>query len=271
MIVAAVTIILIIIIGITAGGRSKVTFVENIVGKLITPIQGFIYDIGESVSGTFNSITNLSDIKRQNAKLEEEITKLKKENRTYEDIIMRKEYLRKEAILKDTIEYNYVESEIIGKDPGNWFDKFIIDKGAKAGIKKGDAVVQAVEVEDEIIEEGLVGKVIEVGDDWAKVISIIDEGNKVSYKVLRTQDGGIIAGSINGEITGYLFDNKAEVVKGYKVVTSGLGGVYIKDLYIGEIVDVTKNDDDLMKTIKLKSAIDFKRLNKVFVITDKKE
>lgn len=264
-----VAIILIIIIGITANDREKITSIENLIGSIITPIQKIFYNSSESVVGTVKSIGSITQLKNENSSLKEENAKLKEQVRNYEDIISKTDYLRNAAILKEKTKYNLVETQIIGKDPENWFDRFVIDKGSKDGIKKGDAVIQGIEVDGNTIEEGLVGRVVEVGDNWAKVIAIIDEGSNLSFNVIRTQDGGIIKGDFEGNISGYLFDTKADVVKGDKLLTSGLGGIFIKGLYIGEISEVTKNSDDLLVNIEVKSAVNFNKLQNVFVIIGK--
>lgn len=270
MIVTVVAIILIIIIGVTASGREKITSLENLIGNIITPVQKFFYRGGESVVGTFKSIGSISQLRTENTALNEENAKLKEQVRNYEDIISKSDYLRNAAILKEKTNYNLVEAQIIGKDPGNWFDRFIIDKGTKDGIKKDDAVIQGIQVDGNTVEEGLVGRVVEVGDDWAKVIAIIDAGSNLSFNVIRTQDGGIMKGSLDeGNISGYLFDTKADVVKGDKLLTSGLGGIFIKGLYIGEISEVTKNSDDLLVNIEVEPAINFNKLQNVFVIIGK--
>ena len=57
-------------------------------------------------------------------------------------------------------------------------------------------------------------------------------------------------------------------MKGDKLYSSGLGGIYVKDLYIGEIIDVIKKDEDLTKQIEIESIVDFKKLYKVFIISN---
>ena len=101
------------------------------------------------------------------------------------------------------------------------------------------------------------------------MVSIVDETSNISFKTIRTQDGGIISGSVDNDLKGYLFDSKADVVKGDKLFTSGLGGVFVKDLYIGEINDVVKKDEDLMKQISITPAVDFKKIYKVYIISNK--
>ncbi|MCF6460591.1 rod shape-determining protein MreC [Clostridium sp. Cult3] len=268
MIVTIVAIILIIIIGITSTERMSLTKIEKVFGNIFAPVEKFFYNIGKKTSDFFMSIKNIGNLKEENEELKIKIVELEEQNRSYEDLIGKSEYLKNEAELMKNTRYKLISAQIIGKEPGNWFDRFMIDKGLKDGIKKGDTVIQAVETDGNIVQEGIVGRVIEVGDNWAKVISIIDENSKISFKVIRTQDGGVISGSVDGKLSGYLFDTKADVMKGDKLFTSGLGGIFVKDLYIGEIKDVVKKDEDLMKNIYIEPSVDFKKLYKVFIISD---
>ena len=269
MIVTIVAIILIIVIGMTSSGRLKITGIEKIIGNILSPVEKVFFNIGRSISNAFSTIGNIRKMKNENEELKKEIAKLEEENMRYEDIIAKSDFLKNELDLKRNTKFNLIEAQVIGKEPGNWFDRFIIDKGLKDGINKGDTVIQGVEVEQNIVKEGIVGRVADVGDNWAKVVSIVDETNNISFKTIRTQDGGIISGSIDNELKGYLFDSKADVVKGDKLFTSGLGGVFVKDLYIGEINDVVKKDEDLMKQISVTPAVDFKKIYRVYVISNK--
>ncbi|QIB26593.1 rod shape-determining protein MreC [Caloranaerobacter azorensis] len=271
MIVALVAIILLIIIGITSKNRQSITSIENIVGKIVTPVQGLFYTVDQKITNAMKSVTNVFKLKAENEKMKAEILKLKAENRKMEDIISRAEYLKNEAIMLEKSKYNFIKAKIIGKDPGNWFDRFIINKGSRDGIKEGSIIIKAVKLDEDIIEEGLVGKVIEVGDSWSEVLAIVDEGSKVSFKVIRTQDGGILNGSITGEMSGYLFDSNADIVEGDKLITSGLGEVFVEGLYIGKIKKVIKKGNDLVKRILVEPAINFKKLDYVYVITGVKE
>ncbi|MCF6465377.1 rod shape-determining protein MreC [Clostridium sp. Cult2] len=268
MIVTAVAIILIIVIGITSSKRMGLSKVERIVGNIFSPLEKVFFNIGKSVSGFFNSIKDISTLREENDRLKLRVAELEEKNRIHEDLIGKSEYLKSEKELVENTDYNLIAAQVIGKEPGNWFNRFTIDKGLKDGIKKGDTVIQGVEIDEGIIQEGIVGRIVEVGDNCSKVISIIDENSKVAFKVIRTQDGGIISRSVDGRLNGYLFDSKADIMKGDKLFSSGLGGIYMKDLYIGEITDVMKKDEDLTKQIEIEPAIDFKKLYKVFIISN---
>lgn len=268
MMVTIVAIILIVIIGKTSVERKSLTKFERIVGNTISPVNKFSFSVGKKVSDFFGTIRNLSSILQENERLSEEVEELKEKNRDLENIIGKADYLKNEAELSLNTEYKFVLGQVIGKEPGNWYNTFVIDKGLKHGIKNGATVVQGIETDRGVIKEGLVGRISEVGDNSAKVISIVDELNRISFKIIRTQDGGILQGSLDGTLSGYLFDSKADVIVGDKLYTSGLGKVFIDDIYIGEVEEVIELEEKLMKKIKVKPAINFKKLYRVFVILD---
>lgn len=269
MMVTAVTVILIVIIGITNRDRLSITGFEKVVGNIISPISKVTYNIGNKIRNIFEIIPNLSNLLEENEELNIKIAALEDENRDLQNLVGKYDFLKNEAALLEKTNYNMISAQITGKEElGNWYDVFTVDKGLKDGIKKGDNVIQGIEVENELIEEGIIGRVIDVGDNWSKVVSIVDEQNRISFKTIRTQDGGVLSGSLDGEISGYLFDTKAEVVPGDKIYTSGLGGKFLEDLYIGEIATVQEIEEELMKVITVKPAIDFKKLFRVFIIKE---
>lgn len=268
MIVTLVTIILIITMGMTNGRESEITRGENLVGNIFAPVSKFFYSISNKVSNSIENLGGSFGSKDETEELKIEIAKLKDENRELQNIIGKSDFLRKEAELLENTKLNLVSAQVISKEPGNWYNKFTIDKGKKDGIKNGDIIIQGVDVKGQIIGEGLVGRVSEVGDKWAKVSTIIDEQNSISFKSIRTQDGGMVKGSIESDIEGYLFDRKADIVVGDKIYTSGLGKGYIEDIYIGEVEEVLQVEEELMKKIVVKPAIDFKKIYKVFAIVE---
>ena len=271
MIVTLVAIILIVIIGITSVERLSLTKLEIITGNILTPVNKVINTGSKKVYDFFDGLKDVGKLKEENESLKDKVITLEEENRRYENIIGKTDYLKNEANLLDNTSFKLIEAKVVGKEPGNWFERFTIDKGSKDGIKKGDTVIQAVEIDGDIIKEGIVGRVVDVGGNFAKIVTVIDELSKISFKVIRTQDGGIIAGSgsLKGDVSGYLYDNKADLIKGDKLITSGLGGSYVENIYIGEIDEVLSEDEDLMKRISVKPAINFKKLYKVYIISRK--
>ncbi|TJX14779.1 rod shape-determining protein MreC [Tissierella creatinini] len=268
MIVTIVTVILLIIIGNTSVERESISNLEKMVGNILTPISNVTYSIGNGISTFFGSIFEFVNVKEENDQLKERIKALESEKRDLENIIGKTDYLKNEAKILESTKHNIISAEITSKEPGNWYDRFVINKGTKDGIVKGSTVIQGVQIEQNLYQEGVVGRVVDVGTNWSKVITIVDELNSISFKVIRTQDGGVLSGDVYGNINGYFFDSKADVIVGDKLYSSGLGGSYLKDIYIGEVNEVFSDENELTKRISITPAINFKKLYKVFVLME---
>lgn len=262
MIVTIVTIILLVIIGFTFGGRDNITNTEKLVGNALTPIQKFFYLGSNFISDILNPVANVWKLDEQNKKLREEnvklqnqIIKLKLKVQEFDDLENLYSALNytKERGIED-----YVTCNVIAKDPGNWFNLFTIDAGLKDGITKNSTVMNG---------DGLIGLVYEVGDTWAKVITIIDNRSRVSFEILSdTNDNiGLINGNGDKNLKGYLFDTEAEVNVGDYIITSGLG-LYPKGIIIGKIKDVITKEEELLENIIVEPNVNFKNLDRVFVI-----
>lgn len=261
MIVTIVTIILIVIMGMTLGGRTKVSMPENMIGKIITPIQRMIYSASQGIDDQVTSLFTFRKIAKENENLKKEIEKL---NKKVIELTLTDNELNELRDLYGALNYanennknKYITASVTGTDVGNWFDIFTINVGKVHGVKKNSTVMNGT---------GLIGRVFEVGENWAKVITIIDNKSSVSFEVLRNNAYiGILRGSVQSEITGYLIDPNAEILVGDKLITSGLSH-YEKGILIGEVKEVIKKENELLKTIIVKPAVNFKKLDKVFVL-----
>lgn len=267
MMVTLVTIVLIVTVGVTKQ-KIEPTAGENIVGNIFTPINKIFYSLGNTISNSFGNMGSVFTFPKEKEKLEAEILKLKDENRKLENIIGKSDFLKAEAQILEKTDRKLVSAQVISKEPGNWYDTFTIDKGEKDGIKKDTIIIQGIEIESGMVHEGLVGRVIQVSHDWSKVSTIVDEENSVSFKIIRSQDGGMIKGNVDSSMEGFLFDRKADVVVGDELYTSGLGKAYQSDLYIGEVKKVIQLEEELMKKIIVEPAIDFKKIYKIFAIME---
>ncbi len=262
MIVTVVTIIIIIMMGITNGGRTNITYAESKIGNVITPMQkffllgsNFIYDFLEPITRIWKLDEEIDTLKEENKRLQNEIIQIQLTRKEYNDLRELREALN--YVERNTIT-DYVSCNVVAKDPGNWFNIFTIDVGTNEGINKNSAVMNS---------DGLIGIVYEAGENWSKVISIIDNRSRVSFKILNdtTQNIGIVNGIGQDDLSGYLIDPQSQVNIGDKIITSGLG-LYPEGILIGDVVDVIVKKDELLKSVIVKPSVDFKKLDRVFVI-----
>lgn len=254
--------VLIIVIGLTMGGRSRVTTVENLIGALITPVQLALHGAGNTVGERLAPLIDVWSYEEKNALLKAENEKLRAE---LIKATLTSQELNTLADLRASLNYaksqninNYITCDIIAKDSGNWYNLFVINAGTKQGIVKNSTV---------LCGEGLVGLVYEVGDDWSKVVSIVDNKSAVGFEIMDIQNNfdGRVTGNADGSLKGYLYDPRAVVHTGQKIITSGLG-IYPRGILIGEIKEVIVNKDNLLKEIVVEPEVNFLKLERVFVI-----
>lgn len=263
-----IVVVLLLFIGFTGPGRSGFHWVERFAGDLLSPVVSLGSGGASRVANGVRTIIHLPTLERENREMKVEIARLSEENRKLNDIISRTDYLRSEKKLLGSSKYKMVKARVIGKDPGNYFSKILINKGIRDGIKINDTVVVGIDGDQGVIVEGLVGKIVEVGDNWSNVDCIINEGNSVAFKNIRTQDGGILTGNSQGGLSGWSYDPYGDIVTNDRLITSGIGDLYKGDLFIGTVTSVHRDEEAMVQYVEVAPAVNFMKLYQVFVIKD---
>lgn len=241
---------------------------NTVVGYVIVPFQRGIEKAGSWLSDRADEFGQVQELLEENARLKKEIAALTEENTLLQQDKYELNELRALFSMDEQYgEYNKVGARIIGRDTGNWYSTFIIDKGEDDGLLVDMNV---------IAEGGLVGRITSVGPTWAKVTSVISDNSSVSGMTLSTGDNLMVMGDLKLMATGcitfsQLLDGKNEVKEGDKVVTSDISDKYLPNILIGYISSINKDPNNLTKSGLLVPAVDFEHLGEVLVITDLKQ
>lgn len=241
--------------------------IKNIAATIILPLQDGVNHIGTWFNDKAKLNADINDLKKENKKLQQQIDQLTEENsllaqNKYELTRLRELY----ELDQDYSSYKKIGANVIGKDTGNWFNIFIINKGSDDGIKEDMNVISG---------GGLVGIVFEVGKNYSKVRTIIDDESSVSVSFANTSDTGIVSGDLKliedgfMNITGILKD--AKVTEGDMVVTSKISNKFLPGILVGYINDVSLDANELTQSGKIIPAVDFQHIDEVLVITELKE
>mgnify|MGYP002619017629 FL=1 len=240
-----------------------------VAGYVFVPMQKGINAVGSWMSEKADNLKNLNDVMQKNEELQAQVDELTAELNTIKLEQYDLDNYRALLELDDKYpSYKKVAANVIGKDSGNWFNTFIIDKGSKDGIEKDMNVIAG---------SGLVGIVTDVAPNYAKVKSIIDDTSSVSGMDLATSDNCIIRGNLqmmneNQEIElSDLKDTDDQVQAGDQIVTSYISDKYLQGILIGYIKDVSVDSNNLTKSGTITPVVDFEHIQEVLVILDKKE
>lgn len=241
---------------------------NTLLGYVIVPFQQGIGKMGGWLSDRSDELVQIRSLLDENEQLRAEVAALTEENTLLQQNKYELNKLRDLLDLDEQYsEYKKVGARIIGRDSGNWYSSFMIDKGADDGL--------AVDM-NVIAGGGLVGKITSVGPNWAKVTSIISDNSNVSAMTLATEDNLIVSGDLqlmaDGVISfAQLIDSGNVVAEGDKIVTSNISDKYLPNILIGYIHTINRDANNLTKSGYITPAVDFEHLGEVLVITDLKQ
>lgn len=245
-------------------GRA-LTPVERSASYILFPIQKGVYSVGSAIGKQWEALKQLHTLEGDNAKLKKEVNQLTYKNRLLQQEKKELERLRQLYQLDQRYaDYPKTGARVIGKDPGNWYNIFIIDKGSNNGLEIDMAVLAG---------NGLVGKVIDVWPNYAKVMAIIDDRSGVSAKILRTSDLCTVSGNKemadNGNVLLEHVAQDVQLMIGDEIITSHLGKAYPPDIMIGTVTEIINDPNHLTKKAVITPVADFKHLEEVLVVVGK--
>lgn len=232
------------------------------------PLQEGISKAGSWLSTRSEELVQIRSLLEENERLRQEIDDLTMENIRLQQDRYELTNLRELYDLDAQYdEYDKIGARIIAKDAGNWFHSFVINKGADDGLAIDMNVMAG---------SGLVGRIIDVGPNWSKVMSIIDDNANTSGMVLSTSDKLIVSGDLELYAEGLirfekLIDSADRVVEGDKIVTSNISDKYLPGILIGYISSINVDSNNLTKSGMITPAVDFEHLEEVLIVTQLKQ
>ncbi len=258
--VCIVTIFTSLVLNISGGPLNEVA------GYVFVPMQEGINNVGSWFSAKANDFKTLGEVLAENKELKSQIDDLTTQiNKTKLEQYELDNYRELLELDNQYADFDKIAAHVIAMDGTNWFSTFTIDKGSKQGIAKGMNVIAG---------SGLVGIVTDVGPNYSKVRSIIDDSSNVSAMVLTTKDNFNVSGSLmnmnKDKVLPFseLRDENDKVQQGDPVVTSYVSDQYQQGLLIGYIYSVEDNANNLTKSGYITPVVDFQHLQDVLVITE---
>ena len=238
-------------------------------GAVLAPMQKGVNQLGSGLTNLREHLRTKKSLEKENEELR---TQLADAQENLNQVQLNQEELDNLKSLYDMdqnyADYDKIAANVIGKDAGNWFSVFLIDRGSNDGITVGMNV---------LADGGLAGIVIQVGPNYAKVRSIIDDNSNVSARNLSTSDLCVVSGSLKTMNESSLIDfddlrDKEDQAKvGDQIVTSNISDMFLEGIPIGYITDIKTDSNNLTKSGHIATIVDFEHLDDVFVILQTKD
>ena len=261
---------LLLISSVSLGFKSG-SFILNIkqIGfSIFSSVEKSVNYVYSSITNTFNAVSELRQLRKDYNDLVLKLENYEEMQRSNAEIKKENERLKEQLDFSISLDEKNIPSRIISRDLDSAYSYLTIDKGSVNGIKKGMPVIAFQNGNN-----GLVGKIVQVGTFTAQVMPVYNIDNIVSARIQKTRDLGLVngLGSLDQPLNlKYIRKSIAnDLSYGDIVVTSGENDNYMKDIPIGSISKIAVLDYESSLTIELNPILDFSRLENVIVVNQK--
>ena len=200
--------------------------------------------------------SRVQDVEQENRRLMDELARLKQTRVMYE--IAATENARLKALLGFEQENPnlYLACEVVGKSV-NGEGIIHINRGSTSQLKKGMTVMT---------DEGLVGRIVSVSENYAAVQCCAGPGSRVSARDVRSSVVGILRWDYGNLGRMEQVPLRSDIQLGDLLVTSGFSQFYAPGIPVGRVTTLDKNRNSLFLDVGIKFAVDFDQLHHVLVV-----
>jgi len=239
--------------------RASSTFLT----QLLVPVQQVLANVGAAGDRFASAISQIDRLRDDNSRLQTENDRLTLENvRLREQAIVGQQAERLQT-LQRSIPFESVPAPVIARDPTGVLHSIVLGIGSDDGVKVGHVVLS---------DQGLVGRVSEVGTNYSKVLLVTDSSSVVSALVQGSRATGIVRGQFGDSLIMDWLLQTDPVKEGDVVITAGLGignelrSLYPKGLVIGTIAQIQTAEAAAYNRAIITPAVDLRRLEHVLVV-----
>ncbi len=201
---------------------------------------------------------DVTQLREQNTILESQVTQLQTQLIEMEERLAEAQVCF--ALLdfgRTNPQYEYIAATVIGREISPFLQYIIIDKGSEHGIRHGMPVVT---------QQGLVGLVDAVIANASRVKLITDSTSVVNVFLQSAESEAQLLGSLTGDVSLDMIPLDVSVEPGDVVLTSGLGGNYPPNIFIGQVLSVQQRENALFQTASVQPIVDFTSINAVLIV-----
>ena len=194
---------------------------------LFAPVLSYIDRPIQGAADYVRAISGLASLQDENVRLQQENVRLREWYQTAVMLKSENESLHRLLNISLPPDKTYITARVIG-DSGNTYARTVLVlAGQQDGVQKGQAVLTG---------DGVIGRVIEAGNNSARVLLMTDINSRIPVRLEGTEDNAILGGS-NADLPELLYLPPGSAVReGARIITSGLGGFFPYGLPVGEAV-----------------------------------
>lgn len=262
--ITTLAVIFLVIFYTIIAAMGQTSMLNNLLGTVATPFRYGFRAIGNAFGGFSDYVTEFNSLKQENEEMAEKIAKLEREVAHVKVLEGENEWLRGYLGMKTNLEkFELIDATVIGREANSYMTLYTLNKGTLHGVRVDMSVVT---------ENGVVGRVENVGVNWCHVTVITENASSVGAVCARSGARGIVDGSLglreNGTCAMNYIDEFADVEVGDIILSSGSGGIYPYGFVIGTVTEITHDEAGRSLSAILEPAVNFETMTKVMLVGD---
>jgi rod shape-determining protein MreC len=245
-------------------GRSQL---EHAVFASLSPLQRGVGSGVAAVTGVWKGYVDLRRVHQENQRLREQVRTLETTLLEKQELVREAERLREIAEVKPRLPLDTVVAQVVAAEGVPWYRTITVNRGESDGVRLNSPVISAT---------GVVGRVIAVGPDAAKVQLLLDRESGLGVRIERSRLTAVVSGragfadAVGSDLELKFVPALADVVEGDVVVTSGLDRMFPKGLLVGRVRSV-KGGGGLFKEVAVTPSARFDKLEEVMIVRNAPE
>lgn len=202
------------------------------VADALSPVFGFFSQPAETIAAGVGEFEGILAVHERNERLESDNARLRKWQAVAEQLGHENDVFRRLLKVVPDQRARFVTARVIADSGGPFIHMVLVNAGASHGARRGQAVVN---------HDGLVGRVLEVGDHTARILLLTDLNSRIPVVLEESRDRTILRGDNSPHPYLAFLATDARVKPGDRIVTSGEGGMFPPALDVGIVSSVDKD------------------------------
>jgi rod shape-determining protein MreC len=233
--------------------KPSLVLIETVKPLLVVESQ-----MADEASDFLHNYFDLVGVRQENLRLKERLAQLEGQQRRMVELEAENHHLADLLELRDALGTTAIAANVIGSDAIGLSRTLMLSEGDRQGLRRDMAVISI---------NGVVGKLIAVSHDAARVLLISDHNSALEAFDQRSRARGIVAGIVEDGLAMKYVDRSEDIKSGDMIVTSGLDGIFPRGLLVGTVARVSQEGPGLFLNIEVKAAVDFHELEQVMILT----
>jgi rod shape-determining protein MreC len=237
--------------------RYSIDYLQETFLSLTMPVFSAWTEVLQSVQKAVSRYIWLVRVEEENEALRKEIARLENELIAYREAYFENQRLRRLLEFKNTIEWKSISALVVVNDLSGFFQVVIINRGKRDGIFEDMPVIN---------DEGVVGRVLNSGNSFSRVMLVTDPASAVDVYVQRNRIRAIVVGRDLQSCSLKYVRNDADIRVGDLLVTSGKDGIFPEGIKVGVIKANYKDPLKMFQQVEVTPIVRLSHLEEVLVL-----